>query len=85
MRKPNLYFDLTIDLHGYRVDEALQLLEEKLFVESSHSILIIHGRGSGVLKTAVREFLKNCDYIKSYTPGEDINLPGIDGVTVVYT
>lgn len=85
MKKPNLYFDLEIDLHGYRVDEALRLIEERLFVETSRSILIVHGRGSGALKTAVRDFLGNCPFIKGYTHGEDINLPGADGVTVVYT
>lgn len=78
-------FDITIDLHGYNVDEALSMLEEIFFAEESRSIMIIHGRGDGILKQAVREFVKDCGYIRDYDFGEDLNLPGADGITVVYT
>jgi DNA-nicking Smr family endonuclease len=78
-------FDITIDLHGYMVEEAIVMLEEKCFAEIWHSIMIIHGRGDGVLKNAVREFIRHCSYIKGYDWGEDLNLPGADGISVIYT
>ena len=78
-------FDITIDLHGYVVEDALILLEEKCFSEHSRSMMIIHGRGDGTLKQAVRNFILQCSYIKDYDWGEDLNLPGTDGITIVYT
>jgi DNA-nicking Smr family endonuclease len=79
------YFDIQLDLHGYTVDEALPKLEELLFSESDQSILIIHGKGSGRLKESVRGFVCHCNFIKGYDFGESLNLPGGDGVIVVYT
>ncbi len=78
-------FDITIDLHGYMVEDAIVLLEEYCFAEYSQSIMIIHGRGDGILKHAVRHFIQQCTYIKGYDWGEDLNLPGTDGITIVYT
>ncbi|MCF6174508.1 MAG: Smr/MutS family protein [Victivallaceae bacterium] len=78
-------FDITIDLHGCVVEEALVMLEERCFVEHSRSIMIIHGRGDGALKSAVRDFVLQCSDIKDYDWGEDLNLPGTDGITIVYT
>jgi hypothetical protein len=40
---------------------------------------------TGVLKSAVRAFVRKSPNIKSYEFGENINLPGGDGVTVIYT
>lgn len=78
-------FDITIDLHGYMVDDAIAILEERCFSECSRSIMVIHGRGDGILKHAVRSFLQQCAYIKGYERGEDLNLPGADGITIIYT
>ncbi|MCP3964856.1 MAG: hypothetical protein GY750_05570 [Lentisphaerae bacterium] len=78
-------FDLKIDFHGKTVDEVIPVLEELFFVNSGNSIMIIHGRGSGALKKAVRDMVSKSPHIKSYAWGEDLNLPGFDGITVVYT
>ncbi|QSH42090.1 Smr/MutS family protein [Lentisphaerota bacterium ZTH] len=81
----NFNFDLEIDLHGKTVDDVIPTLEEMFFVNSGKSIMIIHGRGSGILKKAVRDFVSSSTHIKGYAWGEDLNLPGSDGITVVYT
>ena len=84
-RKKKFYFDEDIDLHGYTREEAIKELEELVFSSSSKTFLVIHGKGTGVLKSAVRAFVRKSQYIKSYEFGENINLPGGDGVTVIYT
>ena len=84
-RKKHFHFDDDIDLHGYTREEAIRELEEVVFSTSSKTLLVIHGKGSGVLKNAVRAFVRKSQNIKGYEFGEDINLPGGDGVTVIYT
>ncbi len=84
-RNKKFYFDEDIDLHGYTREEAIKELEELVFSSSAKTFLIIHGKGTGVLKNAVRAFVRKSQYIKSYEFGENINLPGGDGVTVIYT
>ncbi len=74
----------TLDLRGQRVDEAMGKLER--FVDSnfaSHTspLMIIHGHGTGAIKSAVRAFLSRGDYRLQFRPGELYE--GGDGVTVV--
>ncbi|MDD5697781.1 MAG: Smr/MutS family protein [Victivallaceae bacterium] len=84
-KKRIFYFDREVDFHGYTREDALKELEELVFTSSSETLLIIHGKGSGILKHAIRAFVRKSDCIKSYDFGEDLNLPGGDGVTVIYT
>jgi len=84
-RKKTFYFDEEVDLHGYTREEAIRELEELVFTSSAKTLLIIHGKGSGILKSGVRAFVRNSNNIKSYEFGENINLPGGDGVTIIYT
>ena len=83
--RPKLNFDRQLDFHGYTGDDAVYELEEALHTYESESILIVHGKGTGILKKRIREFLAKSELPKSVKNGEDINLPGADGVTVVYT
>ncbi|MBI2853078.1 MAG: Smr/MutS family protein [Chloroflexi bacterium] len=49
-----------IDLHGLRVDEALILVDKFLhqsFMAGAYRVWIIHGKGTGVLRSAVRRHL----------------------------
>lgn len=80
-----MHYDMEIDLHGKKPEEAVSFLEEMIFANESKSILIIHGKGDGVLRKKVREFLDENEYIKMIRPGETNNIPGGEGVTVIYT
>ena len=51
----------TLDLRGYRVEEALDTVEnylDKASLANLSPVYIIHGHGTGALKEAVRNFLK---------------------------
>ncbi len=76
--------DITLDLHGLTVDDALRRLHGPLYSNRFRSIKVIHGRGSGALKHAIREFVANCALVREVIYGEDLNLPGRDGITLVY-
>ncbi|MBS1997887.1 MAG: Smr/MutS family protein, partial [Cyanobacteria bacterium SZAS LIN-2] len=74
----------TLDLRGKRVEEALGLLDQ--FVDSCAlgrvtPFMIIHGHGTGAVKSAVRDFLSTMTYPAQFRPGEIYE--GGDGVTVV--
>jgi DNA mismatch repair protein MutS2 len=75
---------LELDLRGFTVEEALTELERRLdaaFLAGMPFIRVIHGKGTGRLRQAVRQALKDAPYVKSFQtghPGE-----GGDGVTVV--
>ena len=56
----------TLDLHGYNCEEAL--IEIDRFINGAimnkiDFIKIIHGKGTGKLKEAVHEYLKNSDLV----------------------
>lgn len=74
----------TLDLRGFRVEEALDEVENYLDKASLYNltpVYIIHGHGTGALKQAVRDFLKTSPYVAKFRPGEDSE--GGDGVCVV--
>ncbi len=74
----------TLDLRGYRVEEALDEVESYLDQASLANltpVYIIHGHGTGALKQAVRDFLKTSPYVAKFRPGNDTE--GGDGVCVV--
>lgn len=72
-----------VDLRGMTVDEALGALD--LFLDNAmmgklSSVTIIHGRGTGAVRQAVRQHLKRNRYIKTFRPGRYGE--GEDGVTI---
>lgn len=74
---------MELDIRGYSVDEGLYELDR--FIDNailSHIgvITIIHGKGTGVLKNAVRSHLKHHKQVKSSRRG--VYGEGEDGVTV---
>ena len=74
----------TLDLRGYRVEEALDEVEaylDKASLVNLTPVTIIHGHGTGAMKAAVRDYLKTSPYVAKYRPGEDSE--GGDGVSVV--
>ena len=73
-----------IDIRGFTGDEAA--LELDRFIDNSvmaglGTIWIIHGKGTGALKKAVREYLKSNSSVKEFRAG--LYGEGEDGVTVV--
>ena len=74
----------TLDLRGERVEEALDELEaylDKASLANLTPVYIIHGHGTGALKSAVREFVSSSPYVAKYRVGEDAE--GGDGVCVI--
>jgi len=74
----------TLDLRGYRVEEALDEVEnylDKASLANLTPVYIIHGHGTGALKQAVRDFLQTSPYVAKFRPGESAE--GGDGVSVV--
>ena len=82
-RNPRCYYDYTLDLHGYILEDAILELEHVMYSGQYDSILVVHGIGQGILKNGVRRFLSANSFVKRFFPGEDLNLPGGDGVTLV--
>jgi DNA mismatch repair protein MutS2 len=73
------------DLHGLRVDEALDRLAYALDRAASagrSSLAISHGRGTGTLRKVVREYLRDCPYISHFSAAAQQD--GGDGVTVAF-
>ena len=74
----------TLDLRGYKVEDALDSLEfylDKASLANLACVTVIHGHGTGALKSAVRDFLSTSPYVAKYRPGEDSE--GGDGVSIV--
>ena len=72
-----------IDLRGQTAEEALEQLTAQLdhaLLRNARSVRIIHGHGTGKLKTAIREFLAQSAYVEEYRPGNQEE--GGDGVTM---
>lgn len=85
-REPSLPFvPMKLDLHGSRVDEALEKLDKYIdvaYLSGLSFVYICHGKGSGVLRKQIHEFLKTLPSIDhfSYSSPEE----GGDGVTIAY-
>jgi DNA mismatch repair protein MutS2 len=74
----------TLDLRGYRVEEALDSLEfylDKASLANLSPVYIIHGHGTGALKSAIQDFLSTSPYVAKFRFGEPAE--GGDGVRVI--
>ena len=72
-----------VDLRGMMTDEAIAVLEQFLdtaMMGKLETVTIIHGKGTGAVRNAVRTYLKRSRYVKSFRPGRYGE--GEDGVTV---
>ena len=72
-----------LDLRGMAVDEALPVLDNFLdsaFLANLPTVRIIHGKGTGVLRSAVQDELRRSKYIKSFRLG--VYGEGESGVTI---
>jgi len=76
---------IELDLRGLRVEAALGRVDQHLnaaFLAGLPFVRIVHGKGTGALRRAVRQALKGHPLIASFRPGEQGE--GGDGVTVAY-
>jgi DNA mismatch repair protein MutS2 len=74
---------MEVDLRGLMADDALDKMErylEQAFLSGLPWVRIIHGKGTGRLRQAVREALRGHEYVKSFEEGGDKE--GGEGVTV---
>ena len=73
-----------VDLRGMMSDEAVAALDRFLdtaLMGKLETVTVVHGKGTGAVRKAVREHLKRSRYVKSFRPGRYGE--GEDGVTVV--
>lgn len=76
--------ETRLDLRGMYTDDCIIALER--FIDSAlrtglHEFTIVHGKGTGALRSAVQQYLRKCPYVKTQrlgTFGE-----GENGVTIV--
>jgi len=74
---------MEVDLRGLMAEDALDKMErylEQAFLSGLPFVRIIHGKGTGRLRQAVREALRGHEYIKSFEEGGSTE--GGEGVTV---
>lgn len=77
-------FNREIDLRGMRVDEALDAVVS--FVDDAQmlhadQVRILHGTGTGALRSAIRQYLATCSAVESFRD-EHVTMGGA-GITVV--
>lgn len=75
---------LELDLRGQTADDALHILDSYLdqaYLAGMPFVRIVHGKGTGVLRNAIREALRGHPLVTSARNGADGE--GGDGVTVI--
>jgi len=74
---------MEVDLRGLMAEDALDKMErylEQAFLSGLPFVRIIHGKGTGRLRQAVRGALRGHEYVKSFEEGGSTE--GGEGVTV---
>jgi DNA mismatch repair protein MutS2 len=74
-----------IDIRGNKYEEALKIIEKNVdhaIINGLNFISIIHGKGEGILRKAVWDYLKSQNSIKSYNYAKPED--GGQGKTIVY-
>ena len=74
----------TLDVRGMDALESCDVLEkylEEALVMGLSTVTVIHGKGRGVLRKAVSEYLKDHHHVSNHRIGEWNE--GADGVTIV--
>ncbi len=76
--------ETKVDLRGMTADEAIMTLDR--YIDTAYRLginefTVVHGKGTGVLRSAVQQYLKGNPFIKSYRLG--IYGEGEHGVTIV--
>jgi DNA mismatch repair protein MutS2 len=76
--------EMQLDLRGWRVEDALEEVDSYLndaAMSGLTSVRLLHGKGTGALRQAIREQLRHHPLVKKFASAEQRD--GGDGVTVV--
>lgn len=80
----NINFKPEIDIRGVRGEEAINqvmdLIDNALIVQH-RNLRILHGKGNGILRQLVREYLATCGVVKTFRD-EHVEFGG-SGITIV--
>ncbi|MDR0789157.1 MAG: Smr/MutS family protein [Bacteroidales bacterium] len=84
INKKRAMFKYQIDLRGEKAEQALKLVakqidEARLLGEREFAVL--HGKGDGILKTVIRNYLRTCVEVISFRPAALES--GGEGITIV--
>jgi DNA mismatch repair protein MutS2 len=82
--KRKLNFKPAIDVRGKKGDEALDIIRSYIddaTMVSATEVKILHGKGNGILKQLIRDYLDTIEIVKSYKD-EHVDRGGA-GITVV--
>jgi DNA mismatch repair protein MutS2 len=63
----------TLDLRGERVDEGLDKVEaffSRARMSGHTTVFLLHGHGTGAMKTAVRRWLPGCPLVGAWQPAD---------------
>jgi DNA mismatch repair protein MutS2 len=80
----NINFKPEIDIRGVRGEEAINQVQELIdnaLIVQHRNLRILHGKGNGILRQLVRQYLSTVNVVKSYRD-EHVEFGGA-GITVV--
>jgi DNA mismatch repair protein MutS2 len=84
LSEKRLSFKTEVDVRGQRAEEALQIIQafidDAIMLDFSE-LRILHGKGNGILKEMIRNYLKTEPVVKSFRD-EHVQFGGA-GITVV--
>jgi DNA mismatch repair protein MutS2 len=73
-----------LDVRGIRLDDAMEMTIAALdhaLVSQAKYLKVIHGQGSGALKSGIRTLCQSSPYVQSFRAGDPAE--GGNGVTVI--
>jgi DNA mismatch repair protein MutS2 len=76
---------LELHIRGWTIEDALEALDRRLdaaFLAGMPYLRVVHGKGTGRLRRAVRQALQSSPYVASFESGQPAE--GGEGVTVVH-
>lgn len=79
-----LKFKPEIDVRGKRAEEALQIVNDfidEAIVINMGSVKILHGKGDGILRQLIRQYLETVDVVRTFHD-ESVQFGG-SGITIV--
>ena len=82
--KSDKMYNNKIDVRGYNTEDAIYEIDKFLddsFIANLNEVIIVHGKGAGVLRNNISNFLKKHKLVKSFSFSK-FNEGG-DGATVV--